>query len=520
MTYSVLQVYWYWDEITGEFSHRIELPGKALAENADFQVTNIHLFHPLFPELALQADLLVLHMLYQPELSRVIALRRERGLPTVFEIPDNFLEPGDWVAADNPHRNPYVRQNLLHHAAICDGLQLSSPELVRVFGTLNRQVEVFENQIEVPSPHPPEREPGFVFGWGGSLGHRHDLAWAAPAIIGMCRRHPDAVFAYMGPDAPYEQFFSEIPPAQRLFVGYGSIEEWFAFIRTLHVGLAPLEDTPFNRSRSDGKFLEYAAHGAAPVLSDLPVYRRHAEHACLFKDPDDLLNVLEQLYQQPPLVRDLAARAHAYVCRERTPRVHASARAAFYEKLLPAETGKTVFPELPPCRRLIGLVREGMQHYWSKRYAEALAVLKMAVQSNPSYALADIWIMKILNQAGEQAQRQLLEIYTPLTPKSIYADLFYENLFLAAEVCDPDRAPQWLARIEDPVRRAHLLMPRGRKPADVYRENLAHRPFDYLSLTRLRDLLAARRKSDPAEVANLSARINFIEGSGTGDQGF
>jgi len=40
------------------------------------------------------------------------------------------------------------------------------------------------------------------------------------------------------------------------------MDEYFKFLQTITIGLAPLIDTPYNRCRSDVKAIEYSAHGA------------------------------------------------------------------------------------------------------------------------------------------------------------------------------------------------------------------------------------------------------------------
>src|SRR3712207_7870367 len=49
------------------------------------------------PAAALSADITLLQMLAEPEAEGVILRRRERGLPTVYEVTDNVLGVGDWL---------------------------------------------------------------------------------------------------------------------------------------------------------------------------------------------------------------------------------------------------------------------------------------------------------------------------------------------------------------------------------------------------------------------------------------
>ncbi len=511
LTFTIVQAYWYWDDYSGEFSHRIREPGSALAEDPDFNVVNIHIFHPLFPGLAMEADLLILHFVYHPEMRALIALRRAAGRPTVFEIPDNFLQPGPWVPTDDPHRNPYVRQNLLHYASLCHGLQFSSPELEEVFGFLNANGLVLENQVTAVTEC-PTREERFVFGWGGSKGHEQDLAFMAPAVIEFCRRHPETCFAYMGYRPNFDRYFAEIPEGSKSYTEPGPIEAYFRFVEGLHVGLAPLVDTPFNRGRSDGKYLEYAAHWAASVISNVPVYRRHGEdggRGRLFSTSHELLAILEDLYKHPEKVKALAENANRYVARERSPRVHRIRRARFYRELIGhTPSSGDPLPEPPPCRSLVQMIRESITCFWSQRYREALSVLDRAFRIQSDYPVAHLWFMKTLNHLGVRGKETLLERYGTWEPHPIYRDLVFENLFLAAETCRPNRAGTYFEAITDPVRKYHLLPPKGKPREQLYREILEHKPFDYHALTGLLKILKRRGIDD--EVRDLVMRACFI----------
>jgi len=511
MTFTVLQVHRYWDQRSGDFSHRIRDPGEALSRGSDFSVTNIHLYHPMFPDLALQADLVILHLLHQPEITRLIHLRRKAGRPTIFEIPDDFIRPWSRLGQRNPHRNPYVRQNFLNHASLCDGLQFSSAALRETYGFLNATHRVFPNQARLPEHGPSPRGEGFVVGWGGSLGHREDLAWAAPVIKAFCLRHERVRFAFMGSRGLFDELFGDLPPEKIHFREPGSMEDWLEFIDTLHVGLAPLQDTPFNRARSDGKFLEYASRGAAPLVSDLPNYRPHRTRARLFGDLDELDAALEELFANPDAVRDLATRAHDYVRAERSEAAHRRERASFYKTLFSRPPSKAPFPELPDHEDLTHLVRRGLEAFSAKNLPESLRCFQKAYNANPDYHLADFQSMRVLNALGDGGRKQVLELYASWQPHPIYADLYATQLFLAAEKLVPRAAPIFLDRIEDPVHRDLLSPPEDEPSRTRLRRILTHRAYDYHALTHLRDLLRADPRADARELDALETRINLID---------
>ena len=103
----------------------------------------------------------------------------------------------------------------------------------------------------------------------------------------------------------------EIRPPRSVARNYAEFVP-FAASLALDVGIAPLQDTPFNCCKSDLKFQEYAALGVAGVYADLPPYRgrvRHGENGLLAADRDSWFTGLERLVGSPEFRGRLAEQA-------------------------------------------------------------------------------------------------------------------------------------------------------------------------------------------------------------------
>lgn len=508
MPYRIVQVYWYFDERTGEFHHRIGKPAQALSEQG-VQVLNLHVYHPLLPVLAREADLLILHFAYQPEFHQLIQYRKALARPTLFEIADNFLTQTTWLREDDPFRNPNVRGTLLHYASLSDGLQFSTPALEQHFAFLNETHITWENTVQ-PPPSLPQKGPGFHFGWGGSMGHEQDIAWSAPAICAFCRKHPRAVFHYMGFKPYFDNYFHDLPDTSKRFRKAGPIEDWFDFISRLHVGIAPLLDSGFNLSRTDVKFLEYASRGAVPLLSDHPVYRRHQEgdRAMFFSTPEELETRLEQLYRQPETRTRLAQNAYEYVKTVRSPAADATQRIAHYQTQIPHQPHPKPFPEIPPFKDLISLLRKAVSFHESKQYQAALLLLsKELLPRAPDFEAAHLWVCKNMSAMG--LHEPLLKNYAEFQPSHLYGDLFNQFLYLAAEKAAPEHKDLFLNRINNPVRKLHLNTNRGLSERRYYQTVLEHNPFDYWALTQFAKYCENRPREQNL-YQSLKARIQFI----------
>ncbi len=131
--------------------------------------------------------------------------------------------------------------------------------------------------------------------------------------------------------------FRDMPKERKRRIRPGSIEDYYSFLETIDIGLAPLNETAFNRSRSDVKFLEYAVSGVVAVVQELAPYREAVQDGktgFFFRNQDDLISILDKLVGDRDLMSRMAKEARAYVIKERLQRNHAIDRIDFYRKQL------------------------------------------------------------------------------------------------------------------------------------------------------------------------------------------
>jgi tetratricopeptide (TPR) repeat protein len=172
-------------------------------------------------------------------------------------------------------------------------------------------------------------------GWGGSIGHLSDMAGIADRLVRWVLSRENVHLYLMCADSVWK-LFDALPETRKKRFATGSLADYYNFISHLDIGLAPLEDTPFNRSRSDVKFLEYAAHGVVPVVQATGPYLYSVKDGgtgFFFNSTDELIATLERLADDDPLRTGVSASAREYVLRERTYAVRASDRVEFYRGL-------------------------------------------------------------------------------------------------------------------------------------------------------------------------------------------
>jgi hypothetical protein len=321
-------------ENQGVYIQHVESMRWLLESAGGWTVSSIDLSGPDLEKAILASDVAIVHMLSHPLAEGVIRRRRAAGLPTVFEITDNFLDLGSWLPKRHALRSPLVRQRILYHAWLCDSVQVYASPLAALFETVNSRIGTFDPYVPLAEPKPRPVENPFMLGWAGTNSHAQDLARIAPAIVDFCGRHPDCVFAFMGDRTVFDACFGSIAAEQTRVSAFGPYEDYLEFVRALDAGLVPLGHDGFNNARTDTKFATFAACGVAALLEAHPVHEPHAGRALTFDSPGDLTAKLEWLHEDRARAQALGRRARDWAGRERNAARLSAQRIDFYESLL------------------------------------------------------------------------------------------------------------------------------------------------------------------------------------------
>ncbi len=321
----------------GDYFYRTHAPGIAMAQEGGVYVVNLTNQHRRKAEIMTQADILILKNICDPDLLPLIRDRKKNGKLTVYEIADdlNALQPWNPVYFFYKNKENLALINRL--ASYCDALQTTCHELKRLYGHLNDNCEVFPNQIlYIPRKRPVKKGTEVIIGWGGSHGHLEDMTEIADSLIEWINKQPNVSLHLMCSE-PIWKLFDPLPEHKKKRTLPGSIDNYYNFLRGIDIGIAPLKDTAFNRSRSDVKFLEYAVSGVVPVMAYLEPYTNSVDvgkTGFLFKDTSHLITILNQLLEDTSLSRKIAKAARQYVIQGRLQIQHGRDRLDFYSNRL------------------------------------------------------------------------------------------------------------------------------------------------------------------------------------------
>jgi glycosyltransferase involved in cell wall biosynthesis len=166
----------------------------------------------------------------------------------------------------------------------------------------------------------------------GALNRERDWQPLMPAI--------NAVAAQAGERLRFQvvhdrRFFDALETPHKAFTPICDYETYLRLLGSSEICFMPLSDTPFNRAKSDLKFIEAASCRVAPLASTV-VYGDSIEDGrtgLLFRDPVEFHTRLLRLLAMPDLARDLGDAGRRHVAAYRMLAYQVAPRIAWYRSL-------------------------------------------------------------------------------------------------------------------------------------------------------------------------------------------
>lgn len=291
----------------GSGYYRIHLPLRGLGDryghDVDFPV------HDKYEFWIESLDVLVGQRFGRPEGVNMWAAWPKDKCKLVYEIDDDVWAP------DSPLR---INHELQYQMALCAGMAnlvtVTTESLADRLRQFNPNVAVLPNYIDPDLLALAGRavsEP-VTIGWQGSPTHLQDLVPVLPQIRRFLGRNPDIDFHMMGADYRTLVYRGNEVDRIRFTPWQADLWKYYESI-DFDIGIAPLVDSTFNRSKSAIKVIEYAALGIPVVASDVPAYRDYVEHGVtgfLVKEDWEWGGYLHRLAKDSELRERMGLAAH------------------------------------------------------------------------------------------------------------------------------------------------------------------------------------------------------------------
>jgi len=282
--------------------------------------TAIHLEHEIKPTDIALAEVIILCRNVEPIYKPMIDLALELGIPLIYDLDDNLLAPPTGSDAYYYYAHPPRKVYLEWILSTINLIRVHSPTLGEVVRKYNSSIGLRWAAInwslvppELPSldadlihlVYAAQRETGqklfnqmqgdlqTVLARHAKRIRLHFLGYTPRVLCG----HPAVVCHPF--ESNYQVFF-------RKFTRFGYA-----------IGLAPMLDDEFHNCKTNIKFRDYAAAGAAGIYSDVPLYNRNGvisgETGLLISgQPGTWLAAIESLLADRVLLESIRQKARAY----------------------------------------------------------------------------------------------------------------------------------------------------------------------------------------------------------------
>jgi hypothetical protein len=255
----------------------------------------------------------------EPRLAPLLAAVRSRGTPLIYDLDDNLFELppncGDTSRVREASRQAMLEEYLRSAALV----RVYAPPLAQRVAALNPRVAQIFAPVDLSLVPPPRetRPPGpvkIVYATSRTQDALCDIF--QPALAQVASRYGDRIeIHFWGCRRPASV-------AGRNVHCHGLIYQYDRYLRCFSrggydIGLAPLPDDAFYRSKTNNKFREYGASGIAGIYSNNEVYSHCVEHEVsgllVANTTEGWLRALGRLIEDGPLRTRIQRQAREYV---------------------------------------------------------------------------------------------------------------------------------------------------------------------------------------------------------------
>jgi SAM-dependent methyltransferase len=248
---------------------------------------------------------------------------------------NNMIEKGWLVVTEFDDHPDFMRglntPDLVSFRGV-HAVQTTTPELAEVLRQRNPELALFPNAVAMLPEIRNFTDPRVLTVFFGALNREPDWRSLIGPINAVAARAGDRLRFRVVHD---EGFFQALETPHKSFTPLCDYDVYMDLLGTSEISLMPLDDTPFNRAKSDLKFIEAGACRVAALASSV-VYREsivHGETGLIFSDPGEFHRLFLRLTMIPDLALELGNNARRMVSQHRMLADQVQPRIAWYRDL-------------------------------------------------------------------------------------------------------------------------------------------------------------------------------------------
>jgi len=248
------------------------------------------------------------------------ALQEVVKIPILTDMDDDPFNVDAW--------NPGVRVNTMgeqyqiiaaQQLKLCNGVLVSTDQLKEVALEYNPQVWVVPNTVDDDWKNltNARRLGGKIrIGWQGASAHRGNLRIIKNVVTAILEKYPQVEFYFWGPWFPDWAKHPRILTNEQ-FVLIHDYPKAFSELGW-DINVCPLQDTLFNRAKSNIRWMDGAALKIPSVVSRTRAYEcvRDGEDGLIAQDEGEWIQALSRLIEDRSFRRRIGAQAHQRVWKD------------------------------------------------------------------------------------------------------------------------------------------------------------------------------------------------------------
>ena len=233
---------------------------------------------------------------------------------------------------DHPDYIPVLQRPDVHNFRAVHAVQTSTAPLAEVLRGQNPEIAIFPNAINRLPQVRNYATPGRLTLFFAGINREEEWPAYVPAL--------NAVAALAGPRLQFQivadrGLYEALDTPHKRFTPLCDYATYQDLLAQCEISFMPLQDSPFNRCKSDLKFLEASAHRVTALASPVVYAGSIADGrtGLLFRDPGELQQRLARLVANPDFGRTLADAARGQIAGHRMLAYQMPERAAWYRSL-------------------------------------------------------------------------------------------------------------------------------------------------------------------------------------------
>ncbi len=235
---------------------------------------------------------------------QLVSNLNQAGTKLIIDTDDAFGDIDEHHPEYDIHSNRMEAKNVLLNNA--SQIWVSTSALLKSMGPrLQKKASVVPNGLDSRLWQATKVDQEKIIGkigklrmvYMGTATHDADLKVILPALEKLNDEHPGSFsldLVGVTDNIPDQPWVNRVYLKSSL---YPEFVKWFVAKKRFDVGLSPLQDSDFNKSKSDIKCLDYLAAGILPVVSSAEAYRSRDLDNCVIrvKSQEDWFTALESL---------------------------------------------------------------------------------------------------------------------------------------------------------------------------------------------------------------------------------